>query len=37
MTGKGANNAEAFDSGFAIRTQPVTKKVVKKSPINLAA
>jgi hypothetical protein len=37
MTGKGANNAEAFDSGFAIRTQPVTKKVVKKSPINLVA
>ena len=30
MTGKGANNQLAFDSGFAIRTQPIKEKVVKK-------
>lgn len=29
MTGKGANNALAFESGFAIRTQEVKKKVLK--------
>lgn len=29
MTGKGANNNLAFDSGFAIRTQPIKEKVVK--------
>lgn len=37
MTGKGANNQLAFENGFAIRTQSVMKKVIKKSPINLAA
>jgi hypothetical protein len=30
MTGKGANNALAFESGFAIRTQPVKVKKVEK-------
>jgi len=30
MTGKGANNNLAFESGFAIRTQQVKEKVVKK-------
>jgi hypothetical protein len=30
MTGKGANNALAFESGFAIRTQGDKKKVEKK-------
>jgi len=30
MTGKGANNNLAFDSGFAIRTQQVKEKIVKK-------
>jgi len=30
MTGKGANNQLAFDSGFAIRTQQAKEKVVKK-------
>lgn len=30
MTGKGANNALAFESGFAIRTQPVKGKKVEK-------
>lgn len=31
MTGKGANNALAFESGFAIRTQEVKKKVLKNA------
>ena len=31
MTGKGANNAEAFDSGFAIRTQPSVEEKLKKA------
>lgn len=30
MTGKGANNNLAFESGFAIRTQQVKEKIVKK-------
>jgi hypothetical protein len=30
MTGKGANNALAFESGFAIRTQPMKEKKVEK-------
>lgn len=38
MTGKGANNAEAFDSGFAIRTQPIKViKAPKVKSIKLAA
>ena len=37
MTGKGANNALAFESGFAIRTQPVVKKVSKKLQKDLVA
>lgn len=29
MTGKGADNSEAYTSGFAIRTQPIAEKLTK--------
>jgi hypothetical protein len=32
MTGKGASNSKAFDSGFAVRLEP--KKEVKKVKIS---
>ena len=31
MTGKGANNSLAFESGFAIRTKPLVEKKTNKS------